>query len=440
MNQKIQTLAENVYEKNVQRRRDLHKYAETGWMEMRTSAIIAKALTELGYEVLTGRQVCAEKGRLGVPEKERLLQHAAELEVQGAPMEYVTDDMREGYTGVIGILSCGPGPVVAIRFDIDGLGVDESLDSSHRPRREGFASVNPHMMHACGHDAHTAMGLGTAEVLMALKAELHGTIKLLFQPAEEGVRGARAMVLKGHLDDVDYFLGTHVEAEGGSNDGQVMPGTYGSLATAKYDVTYEGAPAHAGHEPEQGANALLAAACASLNLAAIARHGKGASRINVGTLHAGTGRNVIPDHAKLELEVRGETTEICRYMEDAAKRVVRCAADMYGCSCEMVLAGAADSHASDRELSEQIARIVKRDLPHLKVCSEIYDKNSGSEDISLMMSRVQDRGGKASCMRSVTKFYGMPHTSVFDLDETVILDGIEVFSALAYDLLKGGEG
>lgn len=141
MNQKIQILAENVYEKNVQRRRDLHKYAETGWMEMRTSAIIAKVLTELGYEVLTGRQVCAEKGRLGVPEKERLLQHAAELEVQGAPMEYVTDDMREGYTGVIGILSCGPEPVVAMRFDIDGLGVDESPDSTHRPRREVFSAL-----------------------------------------------------------------------------------------------------------------------------------------------------------------------------------------------------------------------------------------------------------------------------------------------------------
>lgn len=439
MNPKLQTLAESVYEKNVKRRRDFHKYAEIGWMEMRTSAIIAKTLTELGYEVLTGREVCEEKGRLGVPEKELLLQHASSLASQGAPMEYITEDMKEGYTGVIGILSCGPGPVVAMRFDIDGLGVDESLESSHRPRREGFASVNPHMMHACGHDAHTAIGLGAAEVLMALKDELHGTLKLLFQPAEEGVRGARAMVLKGHLDDVDYFLGTHVEAEGGCNDGQVMPGTYGSLATAKYDVIYEGAPAHAGHEPEQGANALLAAACASLNLAAIARHGKGASRINVGTLHAGTGRNVIPDHAKLELEVRGETTEICRYMEEAAKRVVHSAADMYGCSCEMLLAGAADSHHSDRELSEYIARVIKRDLPNIKVCSQIYEKNSGSEDISLMMSRVQERGGKASCMRSVTKLYGMPHTSVFDLDEKVILDGIEVFSALAFDLLKGGK-
>lgn len=102
------------------------------------------------------------------------------------------------------------GHVCALRFDIDALGVLEDENSCHRPAREGFASQCPGVMHACGHDGHTAIGLGVAEVLMNLRAQLHGTVKLIFQPAEEGVRGARAIVSKGHLDDVDYFVGTHL--------------------------------------------------------------------------------------------------------------------------------------------------------------------------------------------------------------------------------------
>ena len=91
-------------------RRDFHHYPETGWLEMRTSAVIAKRLTELGYRVLTGRDVCQEGARLGVPAQEELEAHAQRALEQGAPQAYLTQDMREGYTGVIGILECGEGP------------------------------------------------------------------------------------------------------------------------------------------------------------------------------------------------------------------------------------------------------------------------------------------------------------------------------------------
>ena len=438
MYEEITNRAKEIYEKNRDRRRDLHRYPEKGWLEMRTSAIIAKILTELGYQVLTGRLVCDGEARMGVPDEEELAEHAAAVREWNTPLDYLTEDMKEGYTGVIGILSCGSGPTVALRFDMDALGVVESEAPNHRPFAEGFRSVVPGVMHACGHDGHTAIGLGTAEVLSAIREHLHGTVKLIFQPAEEGVRGARAIVAKGHLDDVDYFLGTHVAPAGGPDDGAVTPATYGSLATSKYDVVYRGAAAHAGGFPEQGRNALLAAANAALNLAAIPRHSAGASRINVGTLHAGTGRNVVPDYAKLELETRGETTEINGFMEERAKRICESAAAMYDCACTMTKVGAADSHHSDPELAERIAAMLEQHYPDIPVSSVRNAKNWGSEDISLMMNRVQERGGKATCMRSVTSMAAPQHTSEFDIDEKVIEDGIRVFSAAVYELLQEG--
>lgn len=141
-------------------RRDLHRHPETGWLEMRTTAILAKELRALGYEIYTGRAVCKEGARLGLPDAQVLAAHAEQALAQGAPEDELTADVRAGYTGVIAILRCGEGPTVAMRFDIDALPMTECPQDAHRPMREGFASVNPGMMHACGHDGHAAIGLG----------------------------------------------------------------------------------------------------------------------------------------------------------------------------------------------------------------------------------------------------------------------------------------
>lgn len=191
MYQEIDKMAGEFHEEAVRLRRDFHKYAETGWLEMRTSALIAEYLTKLGYEVLTGRQVCREEARIGVPEEQVLREHFEKVKTQGAPEEFLTEELKKGFTGVIGILrGHQPGPVMALRFDIDALGLVENPSDSHRPSREGFASVNQGQMHACGHDTHIVMGLGTASVLMKIKDRLHGTVKLIFQPAEEGTQGS----------------------------------------------------------------------------------------------------------------------------------------------------------------------------------------------------------------------------------------------------------
>lgn len=416
-------------------RRDFHHYPETGWLEMRTSAVIAKRLTELGYRVLTGRDVCQEGARLGVPAQEELEAHAQRALEQGAPQAYLTQDMREGYTGVIGILECGEGPTLAMRFDIDALGMCECEAQSHRPRAEGFASENPGMMHACGHDGHAAIGLGIAQILMAHREELHGTVKLLFQPGEEGARGAGAMVAKGHLDDVDVFIGSHIAPTESLDDGDVTAGTWGSLATVKYDVTFLGEAAHAGGYPEKGHNALLAAASAVLALHAIPRHSGGQSRVNVGTLHAGTGRNVVPDRATMQLEVRGETTEINTFMEESALAACRGAAMMQGCTLETTVMGRAEGQHSDLALIERIGDVVRRDLPHLRLSSEQNARNWGSEDISLMMNRVQAHGGLATYMRVMTPMAGAQHTVTFDFDEAVLGRSVAVFCAAALDIL-----
>lgn len=419
-----------------QLRRDFHRFPETGWLEMRTSAIIASELRAMGYEVITGRAACLEEARMGVPDEQVTQAHLERVLAYGAPLEELTQDMREGFTGVIGVLDCGEGPVLGLRFDIDALGVIECAEESHLPAREGFASVNHGMMHACGHDSHAATGLGVAKVLSEMKDSLHGKVKLFFQPGEEGARGARAMVAAGHLDDVDVFIGSHVAPSDSLDDGDVTPGTYGSLATTKYDVTFTGFAAHAGGYPEKGRSALTAAASAVLALHGIPRHSAGQSRVNVGTLHAGTGRNVIADEAVMQIEVRGETTEINAFMAKNAEEICRGAAQMYGCGVTIQKMGEAEGQHSDESLIARIADVVRRDLPQLRVSSIENAQNWGSEDISLMMNRVQSRGGVATYMRMMTPMAGAQHTVTFDFDESVLARGVMVFCAAALDILK----
>ena len=430
--EKIIVEAENLENELIATRRDFHNHAETGWFEMRTSSIIARKLTELGYEVLVGEDVCDKDARMGVPPEEKLAEHYELAKSWGADEEFLPYT-KGGMTGVIGILRCGEGPVVALRFDIDALGVIESEEADHKPAAEGFASINPGSMHACGHDGHATIGLGVAKVLMELRNELHGTVKLIFQPAEEGVRGAKSIVEKGHLDGVDYFIGSHVNSKKPEDTAQVICGSYGSLATSKYDVVYRGLAAHAGSSPHKGKKALLAAAAAVMNLYAIPRHGGGASRINVGTLRAGSGRNVVADEAFMELEVRGDTTKINGYMSQAAEKVLRNCADMYGCEMEMKLMGAADSLCSDESFVSQVGQSCRA------VGLQVRDgmiRSFGSEDVSYMMNRVQEKGGVATFMRVMTPFAGPAHNRKFDFGEEALTNGVKAFCAAVYDIMK----
>ncbi len=431
--EKIVALANELQPELVKQRRDFHKYAETGWLEMRTSSIIARKLTDLGYEVLTGEDVCLKENRMGVPSDEVLEKNYQRAIEQGADPEFV-QRTRGGTTGVVGILRCGEGPTMAMRFDIDALGVFESDEAEHRPAAEGFASVNYGMMHACGHDGHATIGLGVANVLMQIKDQLHGTIKLIFQPAEEGVRGAKAIVDKGHLDGVQYFLGSHLTNKKPEDPRDMIPGYSGSLATTKYDVTYHGLAAHAGGGGHKGKNALVAAANAVMNLYAIPRHAGGATRINVGTLVAGSGRNVIADEAKMELEVRGATTELNAYMCEKALRILKASADMYDVTMEYRVAGAAESCVSDEDFAAYIRQVCTEKMG-FNMNEQLILAGGGSEDVAYMTNRVQQQGGKASFLRLMTVFAGPGHNRRYDFDEKVLATGVKAFCGMVYNLL-----
>lgn len=406
----------------VEIRRDLHAHAESGWTEFRTATKVVERLTELGYEVKFGPEVHNREHMAGLPSEAELERHLERAIAQGANPD-IARKMAGGYTGVVGILRCGEGPTIGLRFDMDALDITESDDPDHRPNQEGFASKNKGAMHACGHDGHTAIGLGVATVLAEMKDQLRGTIKLFFQPAEEGVRGARAMVEAGVCDDVDFLLGAHLGFQA-REVGTIITGGAGFLATSKMDAIFTGVPSHAGAAPEAGRNALLASATAALNLHAIARHSGGASRINVGVLQAGSGRNVTPANAIMKLETRGETTDIDAYMKEQAERIIKAAAAMYDVEVELRPMGSAAGGTSDPELAEIIGQAAG-ETPGVTKILPTGDLG-GSEDYAWMMDRVQKRGGKAAYMMIGSKIAAPHHDSRFDFDERSLPIGVEV--------------
>lgn len=425
---KIWQEAAAMQEAMVARRRDLHQHPETGWTEFRTASMVIKELQVLGYEVAFGADVVDEASMMGVPSAADLEKYMQRAISEGADAELVAK-MAGGKTGVVGVLDTGkPGKTVGFRFDMDCNDVEEDRGADHRPQQEGFASTHANAMHACGHDGHVTVGLAVAKLLMDNKDELVGKIKLIFQPAEEGVRGAYAMVNKGVVDDVDYFFGGHIGFKATESDVLVAL-TDGFLATTKLDAVYKGVSSHAGLAPEAGKNALLAAAQASISLHSISRHGKGASRINVGVLNAGTGRNVLPDIAVLKMETRGATTEINEFMVDEAKRMLQAAADLYDVSVTVTKAGSAPACVADMELAKEVAAIAEEAGQYKKIID--YMDMGGSEDCAYFMERVQQKGGRALYMMYGTEIAAGHHNSHFDFNENCLWKAAGLLATLA---------
>ena len=429
----MESLVYSLREQVVAWRRLFHAHAEPAWLEVWTAAFIASSLTEMGYKVKAGREVIAKEHRVAMPSQEEM-NRAAEWALQnGADPSWVSV-VRDGFTGVVVEIETGrPGPTVAMRFDIDANNLTEDARPDHRPYRQGFASRRPGACHGCGHDGHAAIGLGVARVLKSMESTLNGRFRLIFQPAEEGSRGARAMLAAGVLDSVDFFLSGHL-GFGARKSGQLICGTTGFLATSKADVVFTGVPAHAGASPEGGRNALLAAAAASLAMHAIPRHSAGASRINVGLLMAGEGRNVIPGSARLSFETRGTTTEIDTFMMAEALRVIAGQATSFGVSHEVIPMGGAPGSDSDRELIEIVRRVAKRD-PSVQEIVDIWDFGA-SEDVTYMMDAVRSKGGKATYMMFGTDMAAQHHNGGFDFDEEALLTAVHVMCLTAVELGK----
>ena len=287
-------------------------------------------------------------------------------------------------------------------------------------------------MHACGHDAHTSTGLAVAHWFADHADEMCGKIKILFQPAEEGVRGAAGMAASGIVDDADYFLAAHIGMM--CKDGEVSVDPYGFLCTTKLDVTFTGRPAHAGVEPNAGRNAMAAACSAFVQLLGIARHGSGMTRINVGQLVAGEGRNVIPSHAVMKMEVRGETAEINQYMYDASLAIIQGCAISQGCEYKVEKMGEAVDLKNDAEL-ETVLRNAASKIEGVKVC-DTPRNFGGSEDATILARRVQAHGGKAAFFVIGTDLPSGHHTASFDVKESSLMTGLALWTNAIKDLLK----
>jgi aminobenzoyl-glutamate utilization protein A len=423
----------------VQWRRDLHAHPELGFLEYRTAARVCEVLSTLpGCTLRVGPEAILAAACMGAPAKSACATARADALAAGANQRWV-EAMGDGLTAVVAEWTFPrPGPTIAFRVDMDALPVTETTADAHAPQRGGFVSQREGRMHACGHDGHTSIGLGLASLIAerAAKGNWGGRLRIIFQPAEEGCCGAAAMVAAGAVDEVDYFIAGHIGTSA-VKTGLVSCGSHGFLATTKFDVTLRGVAAHAGIKPHEGRNALLAAATLTLQLHAITRHGSGDSRVNVGVLRAGSGRNIIADRAELALEVRGATTEINEFMTAEARRIIDAVALAHDVTAEVRVVGAAQSGTCDPEL-KAIVRDAAQSLPQTKKIVDSLEM-AGSEDATFFMNSVQKRGGKATYLLIGSALAAGHHNPAFDFDEAALLHGVELYAAIA-DRLLGPKG
>ncbi|MEG9529889.1 M20 family metallo-hydrolase [Mannheimia indoligenes] len=416
-------------EQLIQLRREFHKFPETGWSEFWTTSKIADYLEAIGFQILLGKEIIHPDFVRGRNKAivEKGIQRAINY---GANPKWL--DKMDGYTGCVAVFDSGkPGKTVALRFDIDCVDVSETKSPEHRANQLGFASVNEGEMHACGHDGHITIGLGVAHWLMENKDNLQGKVKIVFQPAEEGVRGAAAIAASGVIDDANYFAGSHISFC--ADSGTVLADPKNFLSTTKIDIRYKGKPAHAGAAPHLGHNALLAAAHAVTQLHGISRHGNGMTRINVGVFKAGSGRNVIPSDAEIKLEVRGENKEINQYMVDQVMQIAKGIAISFDVEYETEIMGEAVDMNNDAELVSLIKEIAIAQ-PQVHSSDKEYSFNA-SEDATILGRRVQDNGGKAIYFIIGADRTAEHHQAEFDFDEEQLLTGVNLYTSLIQKLL-----
>lgn len=414
-------------------RQDLHKHPEPAWQEFRTTALVATTLQDLGYAVRMGPEVVSPHAPRELP-AHAVLACACERAIREGADPALVARMGDGLTGVVGELgggTAGEKPLLALRFDIDANPLQECEAPDHRPVREGFASIHPGCAHACGHDGHTALGLGLATLCARLYARSQATLpyrlRFIFQPAEEGAQGARAMLAAGVMDGVDLLVGVHLGIQADSSRA-VICGTQSMLASSKLNVRVFGAAAHAAASPEQGKNALLAACAIIQNLYAIPPHSDGLTRLNVGRIEGGDSRNIIAPLCRFELETRGETTELDTYMRESALRIIQAGAGMWGCVAEVEDAGQCDGGHSDLALARRVAQ----------AAAGCYDevRESGpfkaSEDFASLLRAVQAGGGQGTFIQAGIDRAAPHHAARFDFDEATLVPALEMLGRFVF--------
>lgn len=406
-----------IEEELIRLRRHFHKYAEPAWMEFLTTAKIIEELKNYNLEIYYGKEIYFNK-RMGLPEKSILESYKNSISISNIEKK---EEILDSYTGLIAVLDTKKiGPNIGFRFDIDANELCESNSLGHLPNILNFSSKNSFAMHACGHDAHMSIGIELAKILASNIKKLKGKIIFIFQPAEEGVRGAYSLMNNPIIDKLDYLAGMHIGMD--VKSGEIGVGSHGFLATKKIDIIFKGKASHAGASPEKGHNALLAASSAVLNFNSLAQHSMGEARINVGKLNAGSGRNIIANKAKIEMEIRGENDHIISYLYDGVNRIVEGSAISYDCSYEIEIKGQAPSLISyDEEFIKNLRNYYK------EKSYKLVDANlKGSEDIAYLLNEVRKAGGKTVHFILGSNLKDSHHSEEFDINEKDMLRGVDL--------------
>jgi len=403
-------------------RRAVHRRPEPGWCEFQTTARIVDELDGIGVsEIAVGCEALSADARMAVPASEEITPWLERARTAGV-REDILNRTADGHTGVVAVVEQGEGPTVGLRVAIDATAMEEATIDDHRPTAEGFRSVHEGYMHACGHDGHIAIGLGTIEAIK--ESEFSGTLKVFFQPAEEISGGGKAMAESGYLNDVDYLFALHLGLD--HPTGEIVAGIENPLAMAHMTATFEGASAHAGKAPNEGKNAMQAVATAIQNAYAIPRHTDGRTRINIGHIEGGTASNVIAEEITIEAEIRGETTGLMEYMRTELERVLYAAAEMHDCDVTPRIISESLRADSDPELRDVVTRVGDEIADIDQIVEET--KFGVSEDVTYLMERVQENGGLASYLLIGADHPTNHHTPTFDIDESSLDIGVSIVS------------
>lgn len=388
MNFKEQALAEEKY--ILEQRHWLHAHPELGTKEFKTTEHIVNELQKSGIDVQT------------------------------------FDDI----TGCIGtIKGAYPGKTVMLRADIDALPIQEENECS-------FCSQNAGVMHACGHDCHTAMLLAAGKMLAAYKDELHGTVKLLFQMAEEIGTESRHYVEKGCLDDVDAIYGQHVWSLVDSGKVSIEDGER-MACSDRFTITITGKSAPA-DKPQEGKDAVLAAANVVMALQSIV------SRINMpqntlvvttGMMNGGSSEAVVADKVELVGTVRTFNKAFRNGMPQMIEDIAKKAALVYGCEVSSTyFFGPAPLINEHHELNEIARSAAVKIMGEEALCH--LDKMTGAEDFSVFMEKTKGVYGFIGVRNLAKGLNCVHHHPKFVVDEDQLKYGAAIYAQFAYDYLN----
>lgn len=345
---------------------------------------------------------------------------AEELDKMGIPYR------RFDPTGLIATIQGGqPGKTVALRADIDALSITETADVPFKSQNEGF-------MHACGHDTHAAMLLGAAMILNKIKAQLKGTVKLLFQPAEEVATGAKLAIDQGALEGVDMIFGIHIAGQVPAGVVAICPGSSCSAADI-FKIKIIGSAGH-GAQPEATRDATVAAAALVMNLQTIVSRELPPTQpvvVTVGKLVSGSRFNIVSGEAYMEGTCRSFDPELHHKLPGIMERIAKETAATFRCEAEVEYHMMTEPLVNDPEALELVKQATAKivDKPEMLVISK---PQMGAEDFAEYSVHTQ------AAFAMVGGGSKEPnHSDHIVFDEDSFRTGVALHCQVAYDYLNG---